>query len=74
MGRRSPSEDDSVPPPHARARGWRWWALTIDALAGRRVSSRKYHRVYQSRVSTLMPVSSAIRAVPKLHAWARTAA
>ena len=48
MGRRRPSEDDSVPPPQAPARGWRWWALTMAVLAGRRVSSRRYHRVVQS--------------------------
>jgi len=64
IGNRSPSEDESVPPPKAAARGWRWWALMMSAFAGRSVSSLRYHWVVQSSVSTEIPVSSAIRVVP----------
>jgi hypothetical protein len=74
MGMRRPSEDDRVPPPWDAARGWRWWALTMAALAARSVSSRRYHRMVQSMVSAGMPVSSAMRVEPKLQARDRMAA
>lgn len=63
-GRRRPSEEDKVPPPQAAASGWRWWALTMAVLAARKVSSRKYHCVVQSKASREIPLSSAMRALP----------
>jgi len=41
---------------------------------GVREPQRLYHWVVQSIVSALMPVSSAIRVLPKLQACARSAA
>jgi len=54
--------------------GWRKCALTTSVFAERSASSRRYHWVVQSIVSALMPVSSAIRVLPKLQAGARIAA
>ncbi len=50
-GKRCPSEDDIVPPPHTAASGSRWCWLTIAVFAARRVSSRRYHSEVQASVS-----------------------
>ena len=43
-------------------------------VAGRSVSSLRYHWVAQPMSSAGIPASSAMRLVPRLQAWARMAA
>ena len=60
-----------MPPPQCRLRGWRCWKLTIAAMAGRRVSSRRYQLVHQASRRYDSSATSAIVVGPKLQACAR---